>query len=107
VVPLGQSSGIQPYLGGGLGIIAWRYSETGEFIDFNGDIFRATYEDSGNAFGPVLFGGVRFPVSRAVMLGGEFRWQAATADLDSNVGFAGDKIDLGGYNWLFSVAARF
>jgi len=105
--PVTREAGVQPYVGGGLGIFAWRYSETGEFIDFNGDIFRATYSDSGNAFGPVLLGGVRFPLSRQVMMGGEFRYQWATADLDSNVGFAADRLDLGGYNWLFTVAVRF
>ena len=28
VLPLGQDRGFQPYVGGGLGIIAWRYSES-------------------------------------------------------------------------------
>ena len=107
VFPLGRFNGVQPYVGGGLGVFAWRYSETGEFVDFNGDIFRATYEDSGNALGPVLFGGVRFPAGSGVMIGGEFRWQQAEADLDEGEGFASDHLDLGGYNWLFSVAFRF
>ena len=105
--PVGRDAAVQPYVGAGLGIFAWRYSETGEFIDFNGDIFRATYEDSGNAFGPVIFGGLRFPVGPSVMVGGEFRYQKATADLDPGVEFAAGEIDLGGYNWLFSVAVRF
>jgi outer membrane protein W len=105
--PVTREAPVQPYVGGGLGIFAWRYSETGEFIDFNGDIFRASYSDSGNAFGPVALGGVRFPISRQVALGGEFRYQWATADLDPNVGFAADKLDLGGYNWLFTAAVRF
>ena len=33
VLPLGQGSGFQPYFGGGLTLISWRYSEAGEFVD--------------------------------------------------------------------------
>ena len=105
--PLGRGSGVQPYLGAGVGLFAWRYSETGEFVDTSDfSIFRESYVDSGNAFGPVLLGGVRFSAG-SVLIGGEFRYQDATADLDPAVGFADEEIDLGGYSTLFTVGFRF
>ena len=46
VLPFGQSTPIQPYVGGGLGIFNWKYRESGEFIDFNNnrEIFVDTFE---------------------------------------------------------------
>ena len=32
VLPFGQDRGFQPYVGGGLNVIAWRYSESGQFV---------------------------------------------------------------------------
>jgi outer membrane protein W len=105
--PLGRGGGVQPYLGAGVGWLAWRYSETGEFVDTSDfSIFRESYVDSGSAFGPVVLGGVRFSAGN-VLIGGEFRYQDATADLDRAVGFADDEIDLGGYSTLFTVGFRF
>jgi len=107
VFPIGRNGPVQPYVGGGLGIFAWRYSESGEWVDeFDYSIFRATYVDSGNAYGPVVFGGVRFG-SGPLMFTTEFRYQHASADLDPNEGFAGTKIDLGGYSTLFGMGIRF
>jgi hypothetical protein len=37
------------------------------------------------------------------MIGGEFRWQSGSGDLDPIHNFTGDKLDLGGY----SVGATF
>jgi opacity protein-like surface antigen len=106
--PTGRTARVQPYIGGGLGINAWRYSETGEFVDVRDNtIFRDTYRDSGNALGPVVMGGLRVPVSTNLLVGGEVRYQQARADLDPAVGFLGDRLDLGGLNWLFTVQFGF
>jgi outer membrane protein W len=108
-LPLGRSS-IQPYIGAGIGLFNWRYSETGEFVDFRDDsIFFASYVSSGNAVGPVIMGGIRVPVEDIWMIGGEFRWQKAHGDLDPNQGFVAgaDKIDLGGWTSSFTVNLRF
>ena len=46
VLPLGRHAAFQPYVGGGIGIYNWRYSETGDFIDFTlpgRPIFRESY----------------------------------------------------------------
>ncbi len=61
-LPFGRSAAVQPYVGGGLGIYAWRYSEVGDFIDFsNFDIFREQFVAEGNDVGTVVLGGVRMP----------------------------------------------
>jgi len=113
-LPLGKNPrGVQPYIGGGVGIHAWKYSETGQFVDTSNGIFQQTYEASGTATGPMILGGVRVPVG-AWGLGGELRWQSAVGDLPANSGFVSDpnldnqpKIDLGGFTYLFSVNFRF
>ena len=76
-LPLGRSTGIQPYVGVGIGVINWRYTETGEFVDFNDEVFRANFTAKGNEVGPVILGGLRFPVSDVWLVGGEVRWHSA------------------------------
>jgi hypothetical protein len=108
-LPLGHHDAIVPYIGGGVGIYRWRYAEVGEFIDTDGFIFRdtTTYIATDTTVGPVVLGGVRFPIgSRGSGLGGEIRWQGGNADLP-NVGFFGTKLDLGGFNYLFTVNIGF
>jgi hypothetical protein len=106
VLPFGQSVPVQPYFGGGLGIINWRYRESGEFVDFGAgrEIFVDTFEDSGNATGAIVLGGVRFAGPR-LSAGGEIRYQHAQGDLSRD--FAGSKIDLGGWTYNFTVGVRF
>jgi hypothetical protein len=104
VLPLGQSSPVQPYFGAGLGIFNWRYSETGDFIDTNGVIFRDSFVDSGSETGPIVLGGIRFSSDRATA-GGEIRYHKADADLP--IDFAGPKLDLGGWTYNFTVGVRF
>ncbi len=105
VLPLGQDRGFQPYLGGGLGVIAWRYSESGQFVDpRDSSIFNNSYSASGTKTGPVAMGGIRF-AGDAMATGFEIRYQAAEADLAPP--FAGTKLDLGGWSYLFTLGARF
>jgi hypothetical protein len=104
IFPIGRDIPVQPYVGGGLGVFAWRYSESGEWVDeVDYSIFRGTYVADGYAVGPVMFAGVRFG-SGPLMFTSEFRYQWAEGDLDEGEGFAGRKIDLGGYNALFGLA---
>jgi opacity protein-like surface antigen len=107
-LPLGRNAAVQPYIGAGVGIINWRYSETGEFVDFNNDIFRDSFEASGSEVGPVILGGVRFPVSDIWLIGGEIRWHSAKGDTGGiDEGFLGDTIDLGGLAAKFAIHFRF
>ena len=105
VLPLGQERGFQPYIGGGLGVISWRYSESGQFVDTrDNSIFNNSYSASGTKTGPVAMGGIRF-AGDSIATGFEVRYQAAEADLAPP--FAGPKLDLGGWSYLFTLGARF
>ena len=107
VLPLGRSGAFQPYVGGGLGVFNWRYSETGDFIDFSvpgRTVFRESYTNTGTSIGPVAVFGARFPIGN-VTIGGEVRYQKAEGDLDER-DFLGPKIDLGGFHYSATVGLR-
>ena len=99
LLPLGHRDAITPYIGGGVGIYAWRYSETGEFVDVNKDVFRDTFIGSGTAVGPVVLGGLRVPIGSGG-IGFEIRYHGGHGELPASETFAGPKIDLGGFNYL-------
>ena len=105
-LPTGRRAAVQPYIGAGIGILPWRYSETGQFIDANGNVFNGNFVGSGTAVGPVVCGGVRFAASPAFAFGGEIRHQWAEGDLNPT-DFIGSKIGLGGFSWLGTVIFRF
>lgn len=109
IFPFGRDVAVQPYVGGGLALVSWRYSEEGEFIDFNnrGEIFRDRFVDDGYTAAPVAVAGIRFGGTTGIGGGGEFRYQGGKADLDPAEGFAGDKLDLGGISILFTMQVRF
>jgi hypothetical protein len=110
VLPLSQDSGVQPYFGAGLSFVNWRYSESGEFVDFrrNNAIFRDQFVASGTASGPVIVGGLRF-AGDSVSAGGEVRYHSATGELGSGFGStsADPEIDLGGWTYQFNIGLRF
>ncbi len=107
-LPIGRGSA-EPYVGVGFGAFNWRYSETGEFVDFSDStIFRDRFIANGTAVGPVVLAGIRAPIADVFAIGGEVRYQHATGDtggLDN--GFLGDKIDLGGWNAQVTFHVRF
>ncbi len=105
-LPLGRHAAIQPYIGAGVGVLRFRYSETGQFVDSDNTIFNGNFVGSGTATGPVILGGVRFPLDR-FDVGGEIRYQSAKGDLPADQTFAGPRIDLGGFNYLFTFNIRF
>lgn len=107
-IPTGRRASVQPYIGAGIGAIRWRYTETGEFVDFNGEIFRDSFEADGTEVGPVILGGLRVPVSDVWLVGGEFRWHSAEGETGGiDEGFLGDTIDLGGWSANFTFHFRF
>jgi hypothetical protein len=107
LLPLGRSSGVQPYIGAGVGILSYRYSETGDFVDFiDGSIFRESFVGSGSATGPMILGGIRFPLG-AWGIGGELRYQNAEGELPDDQGFSGLKIDLSGWTYAATFNVRF
>jgi outer membrane protein W len=104
-LPLGHEA-FQPYIGAGVGVNVWRYSETGQFIDNNNNVFVGNFVGSGSQVGPVVLGGLRFAMG-GFAPGFEVRWQGGTANLPADQGFAGTKIDLGGVNYLFTLNFKF
>lgn len=106
LLPLGQTSPVQPYIGVGATAIAWRYSEFGEFVDFDAgrQIFRGEFVASGTQAGLVALGGVRF-AGPSASAGFEIKYHRADAPLDSR--FAGPRIDLGGWTYQVTGGLRF
>ena len=109
-LPFGRPSTIQPYAGVGISALRFRYSESGEFIDFNDfSTFRTTYIATGVAVGPVFVAGVRIPIKGDIWgISAEWRYQAGAGDTGGTAaGFLSDKIDLGGNYANFGLLVRF
>jgi hypothetical protein len=105
-LPLGHSSGFQPYIGGGVGVLSWRYSESGEFLATDGSIFRDSFVTDGSSSGPLILGGIRIPVG-TWGVGFEMRHQSGEGEIPAAEDFAGTTIDLGGFTYNFTVHVRF
>ena len=112
VLPLGHRAPIVPYVGAGVGIYAWRYSESGQFVDYtppvglNPAIFSGTFVGSGTTVGPVVLAGFRVPIG-PLAPGFEVRYQGGKGNLPGDQSFSGSKIDLSGMNYLFTLNIRF
>jgi hypothetical protein len=106
LLPFGQNNPIQPYIGAGLTALNWRYSEFGEFIDFDRgrQIFRGDFTADGTEAGAVVVGGIRFS-GDAGSAGFEVRYHKADAPLSAD--FAGSRLDLGGWTYSFTGGLRF
>ncbi|MCU1385517.1 MAG: hypothetical protein JWL71_4214 [Acidobacteria bacterium] len=105
-LPMGHHNGVEPYIGAGVGVFNYRYSESGQFLATDQSIFRGTFVGSGTATGPVILGGIRVPVG-TWGVGGELRYQSAEGKLPADQDFAGSKIDLGGFTYTFTINVRF
>lgn len=103
---LPRGSAVEPYIGAGIVAIRYRYSETGEFVADNRDIFAARYIAEGTAVGPTVLAGLRAPIGN-LAVGGEVRWQKAQATGLGVQEFIGDKFDLGGWTANFTFGFRF
>lgn len=109
-LPIGRGRAVEPYVGAGIGVFNWRYTETGEFVDFaeGGTIFRGRFEAKGNTVGPLILGGLRAPIGDVFTVGVELRYQKAEGDIDRiETSIPADKIDLGGWNTSFTMHFRF
>ena len=105
-LPMGHRNGVEPYIGAGVGVFNYRYSESGQFLATDRSIFRGTFIGSGTATGPVILGGIRVPVG-SWGVGGELRYQSAEGSLPKDQDFSGSKIDLGGFSYTFTINVRF
>jgi hypothetical protein len=106
ILLLPRGSSVEPYVGGGLVAIRWRYSEAGEFVDSSNNIFSARYTGDGTAAGPMALFGIRGVVQNWTV-GAEGRWQKLEGKGLADAGMLGDKIDLGGWHANFTFGFRF
>ena len=91
---------VEPYVGGGIGVFNWRYSEIGDFVDtIDNSVFsQPATSPTGTSVGPVILAGIRFPFGDVL----DVRRRSSVAEgrratpTASTTGFLGDKIDLGG-----------
>ena len=106
VHPLGSDAPFSPYIGAGAGSYFWSLEEDGDFIASNDDIFSATLEDDGVAFGYYLLAGVEAPITRSLSIFGEGRWTQADDELSGDFEGFGD-IDLSGQTYLVGLSWNF
>jgi hypothetical protein len=109
-LPVGRPGDVQPYVGAGMGIVNWRYSEVGDFVDTaDYSIFNYRYIASGHDTAGVVLGGVRAPIGGDIYAFNiEYRYQFGSGNTGgADVGFLGDKIDLSGGILRFGVMVRF
>ena len=106
VLPLGQRAVVQPYVGAGLGVFWWRYSEAGEFVSSSNTVFRDQYVATGSATGPVVVAGVRF-ADADFAVGGEVRYRQADVALGPEFAGANPRLDLGGWIYQVTIGRRF
>jgi opacity protein-like surface antigen len=98
---------VVPYVGGGAGIVWWRYEQFGDFVDFNDfTIFTDHFLTEG--WDPELhvFGGVDVALSPVIALNFETRYGWAEGEMaPAFVGF--EPIDLAGFRATFGASFRF
>lgn len=108
-MPFGKPGQFQPYVGGGLAVTNWRYSEVGDFIDFNDNfnVYRARYVATGTSTGAVILAGFRAPLGGDVYaLTMDGRYLSGQGELNKN-DFLDSKIDLGGTSLRVGFLIRF
>jgi hypothetical protein len=106
-LPIGKPGHVQPYVGGGVALLAWRYAEFGQFVDDNNNIFNASFVGTGYSPAGILLGGVRLPMNGDVFgVMAEVRYQWASGNL-STTDFLSNKIDLNGTSFTFAFQVRY
>jgi opacity protein-like surface antigen len=103
VHPFGADAAVSPYIGAGGGSYFWTLEEDGDFIDNNDDVFFATFEDDGVAFGYYYLVGLEAPITRSMSIFGEARWTQADDDLSDDFE-SFENIDLSGRTFLVGLS---
>jgi hypothetical protein len=109
-LPFGRPSSVQPYVGVGVSALNFRYTESGEFVDYtDNSTFQNRYIATGTAVGPVALLGVRVPISGDIWgFSLEWRYQMGSGNTGgASHGFLSDKIDLSGSHVNFGLLVRF
>ena len=109
-LPFGSPGDVQPYVGAGISVLNFQYTESGDFVDGETlDVFEDRFRASGSTLGGLLLGGVRFPLGGDIYgFGIEGRYQFGTGETGGlDEGFLADKIDLGAGQLNFTFLIRF
>ena len=107
VLPFRQSYSVQPYVGGGLSVVRWRFQESGDFVTPDRRIFRnEEHVGTGNAVGPLFLIGLR-AVTETLAFGFEGRYQSARGSFGPAFArVTAPDIDLDGWTVQFTAGMR-
>lgn len=107
-LPLGNRYRVRPYVGGGIALITWGFSESGDFVNANQQRFRnESYSAAGAAIGPAMLLGLRM-AGTTVAYGIEGRYHRARGSFGPSFAHVRDPdIDLGGWTVLATAGLRF
>ncbi len=107
-MPFGAPGHFQPYVGAGISATLYRYSEFGQFVDPDGNIFQTTFEHSSVAPVGMVLVGVRMPIKGDIFaLMTEYRYQWGSTDSLPLDQFLSNKLDLGGQGFTFAFQVRY
>jgi hypothetical protein len=102
---------LAPFVTGGVGIVAYRFEQTGDFIDFRDPEFMPIVFDrltiSGTAPYVHAGAGVDLSLSKSFVLTGEARYGWASGDPSRDFQGGYDNLDLAGLQLQAGIAARF
>jgi outer membrane protein W len=106
--PFGSVHTVQPFVGAGLGMFSWTYSESGAFLDpSDNTVFSDEFRAHGDTAGHVALFGVRVPAGTHAF-NFEWRYQSGLGKTGGlAAGFLGDRIDLGGGTIMIGFVGRF
>ncbi len=107
VLPLGQSYSVQPYVGGGIAVVRWRYRESGDFFLPNRTVVTEEHAATGNATGPLFVVGLRV-AGDAIGFGFDARYQRASGSFGPSFArIQRPEIDLSGWTLQGTAGMRF
>jgi len=96
-----------PFVGGSVGVMSYRFEQTGDFIDFaTNDIFVDRFLSEGESFLARALAGINISLSKQFVFTAEARYGWASGDLGRD--FSGfDRMDLDGLQLVGGLAVRF
>ena len=111
-------SRFSPYLGGGIGVVDYEFTQEGDFVDFesivvdpvdgsvSADIFSDRLLTEGTGFAGYFGGGIDITLGRQFVLNGEARYTLANGPVGGSYS-SFDRIDLAGLQLLAGIGIRF
>lgn len=96
-----------PYVGGGLGVTWYDFTQEGDFVDYETlDIFAGRFESGGSGFTPWVAAGVDVSLSAHFIVRFDFRHTWGSAGVDNAVFEDFSDIDMSGYRATIGLAFR-